>query len=149
MIKGARKMERNRKWGESRVFTAFDATSLPSSLLIASQRHRIKQRVICRNWYCSVFPAFPLPFSISLPQTTYRTLTPLFLPHSAFFIPYFAFLESNCVCMRVRPTFAATGKVYNRSRLTERSNNVSAESCRIVRVRINDEKGTRLRYQRS
>ena len=67
MIKGARKMERNRKWGESRVFTAFDATSLPSSLLIASQHHRIKQRVICRNWYCSVFPAFPLPFSISLP----------------------------------------------------------------------------------
>lgn len=67
IVKGARKMERNRKWGESRVFTAFDATFLPSSLLIASQRHRIKQRVICRNWYCSLFPAFPVPFSISLP----------------------------------------------------------------------------------
>lgn len=96
-IKGARKMERNRKWGESRVFTVFDATFLPSSLLIASQRHRIKQRVICRNWYCSVFPAFPVPFSISLPWTPYRTLTPLFFPLGypilLFFIPYFAFLE--------------------------------------------------------
>lgn len=53
---------------------------LPSSLLIASQRHRIKQRVICRNWYCSLFPAFPLPFSI--PPPPYRTLTPLFFPLS-------------------------------------------------------------------
>lgn len=142
-------MERNRKWGESRVFTVFDATFLPSSLLIASQRHRIKQRVICRNWYCSLFPAFPVPFSISLPQTPYRTLTPLFSPLS-YPILLFSYpilpswnLESSeancvcvclcvCVCACVCPTFAATGKVYNRPRLTERSNIVSAESCRIV-----------------
>ena len=74
--------------------------------------------------------------------------TPFCFFHSLFCLPG----TSNrivCMCVRVRPTFAATGKVYNRSRLTERSNIVSAESCRIVRVRINDEKGTRLRYQRS
>lgn len=80
---------------------------------------------------------------------SYPSIFPPQLPYSAFFIPYFAFLEPRiewgelcvclcvCVCACVCPTFAATGKVYNRPRLTERSNIVSADRLN----RIHDEKG--------
>ena len=36
-------------------------TSFRVPLLIANRRYRIKQRVICRNWYCSLFLGFPGP----------------------------------------------------------------------------------------
>lgn len=71
---------------------------------------------------------------------SYPSIFPPRLPHSAFFHPLFCLPRTsnrtNWVCICVCPTFAATGKVYNRSRLTERSNIVSAESSR-----IHDEKG--------
>lgn len=73
-------MERNRKWGESRVFAVFDATSPPLSPF--NREPVSPDKATCNLSQLVLFTVSRFSASVLHPSSPapYRTLTPLFFP---------------------------------------------------------------------
>lgn len=98
-------MERNRKWGESRVFAVFDATSPPLSPF--NREPVSPDKATCNLSQLVLFTVSRFSASVLHPSPPPIALLPLYFSPSVipfcFFHPLFCFPESseaNRVCVR-------------------------------------------------